>query len=162
MSVAMISWLLALPLFGVATGMRTFTPISVLCWSAWLGYLPVEDTWAGWSARLIVAILFTLLALGEYVGDKLPRTPNRTAPGPLLARIVFAAVGGSICAAVMHRPVIESILLAVCGAVAGAFAGFILRRDIVRKLGCPDWPIAVVEDISAILAALFALHVITG
>jgi hypothetical protein len=37
-----------------------------------------------------------------------------------------------------------------------------IRRDVVQKLGCPDWPIAVVEDISAILAAMFALHVITG
>ena len=162
MAVAMLSWLLALPLLGVATGLRTMTPMAVLCWFAYLGYLPVQGTWAAWTARLSVAILFTVLALGEYVGDKLPQTPNRTSPGPLLARIIFAGVGGSICATAIHGARLEGVLLAVAGAPVGAFGGFMIRRDIVQKLGCSDWPIALVEDISAVLAAMFALHVITG
>jgi uncharacterized membrane protein len=162
MAVAMLSWLLALPLLGLATGMRTMTPMAVLCWFAYFGYLPVEGTWAAWTARLSVAILFTVLALGEFVGDKLPRTPNRTALAPLLARIIFAGLGGSICATAMHGAGLEGVLLAVAGALIGAFGGYMIRRDIVQKLGCPDWPIALVEDLSAILAAMFALHVITG
>jgi uncharacterized membrane protein len=162
MALAMMSWLLALPLLGIATGLRTMTPMAVLCWFAHLGYLPVEGTWAAWTARLGVAILFTVFAVGEYVGDKLPRTPNRTSPGPLLARAVFGGVAGSICATAMHGSRLEGILLAVAGALVGSFTGFIIRRDIVQKLGCADWPIALVEDISAILAAMFALHVIAG
>jgi uncharacterized membrane protein len=162
MTVAMMSWLLALPLFGAATGLRTFTPLSVICWFAYLGYLPVEGTWAAWTARLWVAIVVTVVAVGELVGDKLPQTPNRTSPGPLLARAIFAGLGGLICATTTHRPGIEGVLLAGAGAVIGAFAGFMIRRNIVQKLGCPDWPIALVEDITALLAAMFALHVITG
>jgi uncharacterized membrane protein len=162
MAVAMLSWLVALPLLGFATGLRTFTPMAVLCWFAHLGYLPVEGTWAAWTARLGFAILFTALALGEYVGDKLPHTPNRTSPAPLLARVIFSALGGSICAIAMHGAGLEGILLAVAGALAGAFAGFMIRRDIVHKLGCADWPIALVEDLTALLTAMFALHVITG
>ena len=38
-----------------------------------------------------------LMALGELVGDKLPKTPNRTAPLPLAGR---AALGG-LCGAVI-------------------------------------------------------------
>jgi uncharacterized membrane protein len=162
MAVAMMSWLVALPLLGIATGLRAMTPMAVLCWFAHLGYLPVQGTWAAWTARLGVAILFTVLALGEYVGDKLPRTPNRTAPGPLLARAVLGGLAGSICATAMHGAGLEGVVLAVAGALVGSFAGFMIRREVVQKLACADWPIALVEDISAILAALFALHVITG
>jgi uncharacterized membrane protein len=162
MAVAMMSWLIALPLLGIATGMRSMTPMAVLCWFAHLGYLPVEGTWAAWTARLGVAIVFTVLALGEYVGDKLPRTPSRTSPGPLSARVVLAGLAGSICATALGGSGLEGVLLAAAGALVGSFGGFMIRRDVVQKLGCPDWPIAVVEDISAILAAMFALHVITG
>jgi uncharacterized membrane protein len=162
MIIAMMPWLLAVPLLGAACGLRTFTPIAAICWAAHLGYLAVEGTWAAWTASLIVAILFTVLALGEYVGDKLPRTPNRTAPGPLAARIIFGGLGGAICATAIGRPGPEGFLLGAIGALAGAFAGFAIRRGIVRRLGCADWPIAAVEDLTAILAALFALHMITG
>jgi uncharacterized membrane protein len=33
---------------------------------------------------------FTLAAIGEFVADQLPNTAARTAPGPLIARIVMA------------------------------------------------------------------------
>jgi uncharacterized membrane protein len=155
-------WLLAISLLGFATGLRSMTPMAVLCWFAYLGYLPVSGTWAGWTARLAVAIGFTVLALGEYVGDKLPRTPNRTSPGPLVVRVVLGGLAGAISATAMHGAWLEGALLGALAAVVGAFAGFMLRRAIVEKLGSADWPIALVEDLSAILAALFALHVITG
>ena len=49
MVIAMMSWLLAIPLLGAATGLRSLTPMAVLCWFAYLGYLPVGGTWAGWT-----------------------------------------------------------------------------------------------------------------
>ena len=78
MAMAMLSWMLAIPVLGMMVGLRTMTPIAIVCWFAWLGDLPVDGTWAAWSGKLISVILFSILALGEYVGDKLPRTPNRT------------------------------------------------------------------------------------
>ena len=77
------AWMIAIPLLGVATGARSMTPIAVVCWFAHLGLLPVDHTWAFWTANLASVIVFTALALGEYIGDKLPKTPNRIAPGPL-------------------------------------------------------------------------------
>jgi uncharacterized membrane protein len=50
----------------------------------------------------------------------------------------------------------------VLGALLGAFAGFMIRRDLVEKLGCADWIVAVAEDLFTILCAMFALHVVTA
>lgn len=162
MGVVMMSWLIAVPMLGVTTGLRTLTPMAVLCWFAWLGYLPVEGTWAAWTSRLGVTVGFTVLALGELVADKLPRVPNRTSAGPLLARLGMGGLVGAIAATAMDGPGVEGVMLAVVGALVGTFAGFMIRRDVVTNLGCPDWPIALTEDAIAILMAGFALHVVTG
>jgi len=154
--------MLAVPLLGLTTGLRSMTPMAVLCWYAYLGYLPVDGTWAEWTARLWVAILFTVLALGELVVDKLPRTPNRTDPGALIARIILGGLAGSISATAMSGPGLEGVLLGGVAALLGAFAGFMIRRDLVEKFACPDWQVAVGEDALTIVCAIFSLHVITS
>lgn len=162
MAMQMMTWLIAIPLLGVVTGMRTLTPMAVLCWFAYLGHLPVDDTWAFWTAKLVTAIVFTLLALAEYVGDILPKTPARTAPAPLMARLVFGGLIGAIVATGLYGSEVEGIILAVSGAAVGAFGGFLVRREIVERLGCKDWPVALVEDVSGIICAVLAMGVITG
>src|SRR5438309_3537386 len=99
MALAMMSWIIAIPLLGIVTGLRAMTPMAVLCWFAYLGHLPVEGTWAFWTAKPIWAAIFTLLAAGEYFADKLPKTPNRTSLGPLIVRLVFGGLIGAIVAA---------------------------------------------------------------
>jgi uncharacterized membrane protein len=162
MALEMMTWLIAIPLLGVVTGMRTMTAMMVLCWFAYAGHLPLDGTWAFWAAKLMTAIVFTLLAIGEYIGDKLPKTPNRTAPGPLIARLVFAGLVGAIVAEGLDGSGIEGVILCVAGALVGAFAGFLVRREIVLRQRSKDWPVAVVEDISAVLFAVFAMGIITG
>jgi uncharacterized membrane protein len=124
MPAAFTSWVLAVPLLGFATGLRTITPIAVLCWFAWLGYLPVEGTWAFWTANLISVVVFTLLALGEYIGDKLPQTPNRTALGPLLARLLFGGFVASIVATSIKLPGLglNAVVLGIAGAAFSSVA----------------------------------------
>lgn len=162
MAVAMLSWLLAIPLLGFATGLRSLTPMAALAWYAYLGYMSMDGTWAQWTGRLSVAIVLTVLALGELVGDKLPKIPNRTAPGPLLWRLSLGGLAGSIAATYMDGPGVEGVLLGAVGALLGAFTGFMVRRELVEKIGCKDWHVALVEDASTILFATFALHVITA
>ncbi len=162
MTMSVLSWLIAIPLLGAVTGLRTMTPMMVICWFAYRGNLPVEDTWAAWTGHLVTAIVFTVLALGEYVGDKLPRTPNRTAPGPLMARLVFGVLAGAVVATGLNGSVIEGALLGFVGALLGACGGFLLRREMVQLLGCKDWYVAVVEDVVAIGCAILAMGVITG
>jgi uncharacterized membrane protein len=162
MAMEMMTWLIAIPLLGLVTGMRTFTPMAVLCWFAYTGHLPVDGTWASWTAKLAAAIVFTALAVGEYIGDKLPKTPARIAPGPLIARLLFGGLIGAIAAASLDGSGVEGVILSLLGVAIGAFGGFLIRREIVARLGCKDWPVALVEDGSAILCAVLAMGVITG
>ncbi len=162
MAMQMTTWLLAIPLLGIATGMRTMTSMAVLCWFAWLGYLPVKSTWAFWTASLASVIIFTLLALGEYIGDKLPSTPNRTSPGPLIARFVFGGLVGAIVAVGLSGSSLEAGLLALVGVAIGAFGGMHLRRELVERIGCKDWHIALAEDAAAILFAVVGMGIVTG
>jgi uncharacterized membrane protein len=106
--------------------------------------------------------VFTVLAAGEMIADKLPRTPDRIAAGPLMARLVLGGLIGSIAATAMAGPGLEGVLLGVVGAALGAFGGFMLRRDLVHKIGCPDWKVALVEDLIAVACAGFAMHVVTN
>jgi uncharacterized membrane protein len=56
----------------------------------------------------------------------------------------------------------EGTILGVGGALIGTFGGFLVRREIVLRLGCKDWPVALAEDASAILCAVLAMGVVTG
>ncbi|HEV2710435.1 MAG TPA: DUF4126 family protein [Edaphobacter sp.] len=162
MAMAMMAWIVAIPLLGAGTGMRTFTPMAVLCWFAYAGYVPVDGTWAFWVAKLAVAIVFTVLALAELVGDKLPRTPDRTSTGPLLARLLLGGLIGGIVAASLNGSGMEGVILGVGGALVGAFGGHLIRREIVERSGGKDWPVAVAEDLVTVGFAVLALGIVTG
>jgi uncharacterized membrane protein len=113
-------------------------------------------------ASVAAVATFTVLALAEVVADKLPQTPDRISLGPLTARLVLGGLIGSIAATAMAGPGLEGVLLGVVGAALGAFAGYMIRRDIVERTGCADWKIGVVEDLIALLCAGFAMHVVTN
>jgi uncharacterized membrane protein len=164
--IAVMSWVLAIPLLGMMTGLRTMTPMAVLCWFAYFGsnggHLPVGGTWAFWAGKLVTAIVFTVLAAGEYIGDKLPQTPNRTAPGPLVARLVFGGLVGAIAATGVKGSPLEGALLGVAGALVGAFLGYQVRKHLVQWSRRPDWNVAVLEDAFALLISLYAMGIVTG
>jgi len=162
MAMAILTWLIAVPLLGLVTGMRSMTAMAVLCWFAYRGDLSLDGTWASWAAKLTTAIIFSVLALGEYAADKLPKTPNRTAIGPLLARVVIGGLVGAIVAAGLNGSEFEGVILGVGGALIGTFGGYLVRRELVLRFGSKDWPVALVEDASAILGAVLAMGIVTG
>jgi len=72
--------LLGLALFlgiGFITGLRSMTGPAVIAWAVYLGWLHPAGALAFVGHTWAVA-LFTLLAIGELIADKLPTTPNRT------------------------------------------------------------------------------------
>lgn len=162
MALVFLSWVVAIPLLGGLTGLRTMTPMAVLCWFSVAGDLPLHRSWAFWTTKLITAIVFTVLAAGELIGDKLPNTPSRIAPFPLLARIAFGGLVGAIAATSLHGAILEGILLGVIAAVAGAFVGFHLRQYLVKQRGFPDLPVALLEDLLAISLSVVAMGIISG
>ncbi len=161
MAITLTTWLLAFPVLGFATGLRTMTPIAVLCWFAYFKALPLDGTWGFWAASLVSAIVFTVLAVGELIGDKLPRTPDRTDVAPLLARLFFGGLVGGLAATGAAGPPLEGVLISAIGAAAGTFVGFMLRRFFAQQHGS-DLPVALGEDGIAILFALLSLRMIAG
>ena len=141
---------------GMATGLRTMTPMAVFCWAAYLGFLP-QDGWAMWAGKLITVIIFTIFALGEYVGDTLPQTPSRTSAFPLIARIAFGAVVGALCAKATEEPVAGGVIFGAIGAVAGAYGGYWLRAYFAKKVG-RDLPVALVESALALGWAIYGAY----
>jgi uncharacterized membrane protein len=162
MALAVLGWMFAIPLLGLVTGLRTMTSFAVLCWFAYFGYLSVDDTWASWTAKLTTAAIVTVFALGEYIADKLPNTPNRTAPVGLIARLIVGGLVGAAAATGLEGSALEGIILGALGALLGAFVGFHIRQHLVERTGWPDWVVALGEDAVAIVCAIVAMGIVTG
>lgn len=145
-------------LLGVSTGMRCMTPMAVLCWCVWLGWVP-ENGWAVWVGSLVSAVVFTVAALGEYVGDTLPRTPMRTSAGPLVSRIGFGALVGVLVFKAFNEPLAGGVVFGEIGVMIGAFGGVRVRLWLARVVG-KDLPVAVGESVLALGFSLVALGVI--
>ena len=99
-----------------------------------------------WLASPTTALVFKVLGAGEIVGDKLPKTPSRTDPGPLFGRALFGGLcGAALCLDEGESPVLGAALGAV-SAVASAFAFYHLRHSLTYDIGLPDLPVALAED----------------
>jgi uncharacterized membrane protein len=125
-------------------------------WAAWMGLLNVQHTPMAFMGLWYVHIIFTILAIGELVADKLPSTPSRKAIGPFIARVVSGALSGATVGASAHA----LFFLAAFGAV-GAIAGTLLGATIRAKLAAifqRDLYAALLEDASALAIGFFALY----
>lgn len=142
-------------LLGVATGMRSMTAIAALSWAVWLGLVP-EQGWAAWIGHLVVVILLTICALGEYVVDTMPKTPRRTDLGPALGRVVIGALVGAMVAVAIDEPVAGGVIFGAGGAIIGTWGGFFVRMTVARIFR-RDMPAALLESASAIALAVLAL-----
>jgi uncharacterized membrane protein len=97
-----------------------------------------------------------LIAAGELVGDKLPKTPSRTMPPAVVGRIGTGAICGHNVAGLIGA--------GLAGATAGA-ATFIChdaRAAAGRRTGLPDLPFALIEDALAIGLAFTAVRLANG
>jgi uncharacterized membrane protein len=146
-------WMIVL---GISTGMRTMTATAVMCWFAWLRLLP-QHGWTFWAGNLISVIVFTLLALGEYVGDTLRSTPSRTTLPQVFARLFFASLAGALAAQAMLEPVAGGVLFGLAGALIGTYGGHHFRMVCARRAG-RDLPIALSESALALGLAVLAAH----
>jgi uncharacterized membrane protein len=81
-------------LIGLFVGLRSLTPLAVVAWAVYLGWLKLARP-LSLIGSLPAVIILSLLALTELILDKLPNTPNRTAPLGLIARIVTSVFTGA-------------------------------------------------------------------
>jgi len=141
---------------GFAAGLRALTPPAVVAWAVHLGWVNLNNSPLAFMGSTIAVVIFSLLAVFELIGDVRPRTPKRTTPMPLVARILMGGLcGACICAATNQLIFIGAILGGV-GGIIGAFAGYEIRRRLVSALNIKDIFIALLEDVVTIgLACLF-------
>jgi uncharacterized membrane protein len=140
---------------GVVAGLRSFTAPAVVAWAARLGWINLHGTPLSFMGSAWAVVVFTILALAELIADKLPKTPSRTAPVGLCARIVTGAVGGACLAVAGGATLWLGALAGALGGIAGAFGGYHARVGLVRALRVPDFAVAIPEDLIAVGLGLF-------
>jgi len=137
---------------GIVAGLRTFSAPAAMVWAAHWHWINLAGTSLAFVHSRVALVIFTILALAEFVGDQLPATPNRTKPGPLGARIISGAFCGTTVGLLGGNFVVLGGILGALGAIAGAFGGYQARTRSVKALGVPDFMIAVPEDLLALAA----------
>jgi uncharacterized membrane protein len=143
-------------LIGVVAGLRTMTAPVVVSWAARLGWLHLENTGLAFLGYAATPYIFTVLAIGELIADKLPNTPSRKSPPGFIARSVTGGLcGAAVCVA--NNSLIGGILAGVLGAVAGTLGGYEFRARLARAAG-KDLPIALLEDAIAIGGAILIVY----
>jgi uncharacterized membrane protein len=93
--------------------------------------------------------------LGELDGDKLPITPSRTSPPPLLGRAASGALVGAAIFVSEGRRASMGAALGSIAAIAASFAGERIRALTVEKTGIPDPVVALAEDAAVLLIGLY-------
>ncbi len=145
-------------LAGVLTGLRTFTPLAVSTFFMRHGRLKLAGTPLHFLDTMAAHLILVFLALLEIVGDKLPRTPARTSAVGLTGRILMGGLGGAMLAfATAMLPWWQGSLVGVIGALVGTYAGWFVRTRTVMALRCPDWMVAVCEDLVAIFGSIWVM-----
>ena len=138
---------------GIVAGLRSLTAPAVVAWGAHLSWLNLHGSPLAFMGSTAAVAVFSLLAIGELVADKLPMTPKRTAPAPLIARIIIGGLcGACLCTSTGQSLVVGALLGAIGGAV-GAFLGYGIRRRL--DLHIKDFLVAICEDVVAVGLALF-------
>ena len=141
-------------LIGLFAGLRSITPPAAVAWAVYLGWLTLARP-LSLIGSLPGVIILSVLAITEIIVDKLPNTPNRTAPLGLIARIVTGGLTGACVSLGGGRSALVGAALGVTGGIVGCFGGYQVRARLVKSLRLPDFNIALLEDLIAIGGSLF-------
>lgn len=146
--------MLLLPLgIGIVAGLRSLTAPAAVSWAACLGWLNLHGSPLQFMGSRVAVAIFSLLAVGEYIVDKLPGTPSRTKLRSLIVRIVTGGLAGACLSVSAARSVLLGAVLGGIGAVIGTYGGYEIRRRLVSGLQVKDAIVAIPEDLVAILLA---------
>ena len=138
---------------GIVAGLRSLTAPGVVAWGAHLSWLNLHGSPLAFMGSTMAVAILSLLAVGELVADKLPTVPKRTAPAPLIARLVTGGFSGACFCAAAGKSLLAGTLLGGIGGIVGAFLGYDIRRRL--DLHIKDLVVAICEDAIAIGLALF-------
>ena len=138
---------------GIVAGSRSLTAPAVVAWGAHLSWLNLYGSPLAFIGSTTAVAILSVLAVGELIADKLPMIPKRTAPAPLMARVVTGGLCGACLCAAVGKSLLAGTLLGGIGGIVGAFLGHGIRRRL--DLHIKDLVVAVCEDLVAVGLALF-------
>jgi uncharacterized membrane protein len=141
---------------GVFNGLRSFTPPAATAFAAHLHWIKLKGPLTLIGSLPVVAI-FTLLAAFELFADKMPWIPDRTTTMSLVTRGVMGALTGASVAAAGGQFASIGAACGVVGGMAGAFAGYQLRKRSAKALGIPDIYVALVEDLICVTGSVWVV-----
>jgi uncharacterized membrane protein len=109
---------------GFFGGLRSLTAPAATAWAVYLGWLKLDGPLSliGSTASVVI---YTVLAVGELIADKLPWTPRRTAPLGLIARIVLGGLAGA-CLVPLMLPTLAAVAVMIFGAVSRQVGSIVL------------------------------------
>ena len=81
-------------LIGTASGLRALIGLAAVSWAARYGILRLDHTWLAFLGYAFTPYILTLIAIGELVNDKLPKTPSRLIPPQFVTRILMSVLCG--------------------------------------------------------------------
>ena len=116
-------------LIGLFAGLRSVVAPAAVAWAVHLGWLRLARPWA-YVGSLPGVIVLSLFAIVEVMADKLPNTPNRTAPPGLITRIVTGAFAGACVSLGGGRSAYVGAGLGVIGGIVGCFGGYQARTRL--------------------------------
>ena len=140
---------------GIVAGLRSLTAPAVVAWGANLGWLNLHGSPLAFMGSPAAVAIFSLLAIGELIADKLPMIPKRTSPAPLMARIITGALCGACLCSAAGKSFLAGAVLGGIGGIIGAFLGYDIRRRL--DLQIKDLMVAVCEDVLAVGLAFFLI-----
>jgi uncharacterized membrane protein len=143
-------------LIGLFAGLRSLTAPATTAWAAQLGWLKLERPLSLIGSVPAVVIL-TVLAVAELIADKLPKTPSRTSPPGLIARVVMGGLTGACVAAGGEQSALLGALFGAAGGIVGCFGGYQARTRLVKAMGRPDIYVALLEDMVAVAGCLWVV-----
>jgi uncharacterized membrane protein len=151
-----MSVLISAFVLGIACGLRAIVGLAVVSWAVSSQQLPLQGTWLSFLGNRITPYITSLLAIGEIVNDKLPKTPSRLVPPQFGARVVMGALTGTAIG-LSHGHLVMGVLSGVVGSIVGTLAGSKARSFAARLFG-RDLPAALLEDAIAVALAFVALR----
>ncbi|MCY1017849.1 DUF1990 family protein [Pyxidicoccus sp. MSG2] len=145
-------WLTPLGL-GVLAGMRSMSAPTLVSRRLSQAPGPRTDPLAQALSKPWVPKVLGVLALGELVADKLPKTPARVTFLPMAGRIITGVLAGASSVSGQKRSVMALAgVLGGVAAVASTWAFYSLRKVATTRFKVPNVAAAFTED--ALLAAL--------
>lgn len=148
--------LLRVATLGIVAGMRSQLPLALLSLAARQQSEDQEHLPEILASPKVTALLLASAA-GEIVVDKLPFTPSRLMPGPLVVRAGIGGLAGALlCRSAGQEPT-RGAVAGATGALVGSYVGYHVRAGLVAATGRPDPLFAVLEDVTAVALGSYAV-----